>query len=174
MKNKVLKKTVLSALFLAVGVILPIFTGQIRIIGNMLCPMHIPVMLCGLICGGQYGLLVGIVLPLFRSLIFSMPPIYPNALAMSAELATYGLVTAVIYSKSKKNTLSVIISLLVAMLSGRIVWGIAETVLLGISGNKFSFSVFMANGFVNSLPAIILQLILIPIVMKIYNNIFNK
>ena len=63
LKNKSLKNTVLAAMFIGIGLVLPFFTGQLRNIGNMLLPMHIPVLLCGLICGWQYGLLIGFLLP---------------------------------------------------------------------------------------------------------------
>ena len=95
MKNKAPKNLVLSALFLAIGFVLPFFTGQIPTIGKMLLPMHIPVLLCGLICGWQWGLGVGFVLPLVRSLLFSMPVMYPTALAMAVEMAVYGASSAI-------------------------------------------------------------------------------
>ena len=167
-KNLKLKKLVLSSLFLGLGIILPVFTGQIKEIGDTLLPMHIPVMLCGLLCGWQYGLTVGAILPFFRSVIFSMPPIYPNAVWMAFELATYGFVIGFLYSRFKrKNTVGLYISLLSAMLSGRIVWGIAKAFLLGIGGNSFTFMAFISGGFVDSILGIILQLILIPLIMNV-------
>ena len=90
------KKTVLSALFLAIGIVLPFFTGQIPTIGNMLLPMHIPVLLCGFSCGWKYGIVVGLTLPLMRSALFGMPIFFPNAVGMSVELAVYGAVTGVL------------------------------------------------------------------------------
>ncbi len=58
----------------------------------MLLPMHIPVLLCGLICGWKYGILVGFILPLLRHTIFGMPILFPTGIAMAFELATYGFV----------------------------------------------------------------------------------
>ena len=80
------RKLVLSAFFMALGIVLPFLTGQIQQIGNMLLPMHIPVMLCGFICGWQYGLAVGAVTPLLRSMMFGMPPMMPTAAAMAVEI----------------------------------------------------------------------------------------
>ena len=77
-------------MLLALGLILPLVTGNIPRVGNMLLPMHLPVFLGGLLLGWQYGLILGAVLPLMRSLLFGMPPLYPVALAMTFELATYG------------------------------------------------------------------------------------
>lgn len=168
------KKMVLSALFLAMGVILPLFTGQIKEIGDTLLPMHFPVLLCGLLCGPWYGLGVGLILPFFRSFLFSMPPIYPNAVWMALELATYGFVIGLLYQKSKKTVGSVYGSLVVAMLSGRIVWGIAKTVLLGLGGKAFSFEVFLAGGFLDAIPGIVIQLLLIPTLMVLIRKQQNK
>lgn len=169
------KRIVLSAMFIAIGIVLPFFTGQIREIGNMLLPMHIPVFLCGLICSWQYGTVVGFVLPLLRSMLFSMPPLYPNAIAMAFELAAYGLITGLLYAQFKnKNLRAVILSILPAMLGGRLVWGIAQTALLGLGENGFTFAAFMAGGFANAVPGIILQLILLPSVMLLIEKAHTK
>lgn len=167
MKTNV-KKIVYSALFLSIGFVLPLFTAQIKEIGDTLLPMHIPVMLCGLICGKWYGLMVGALLPVLRSGFFSMPPIYPNAVYMALELMTYGFVIGLIYSKfENKTTKSVYLSLIPAMLIGRVVWGISKAVLLGIGGKPFTFLAFITGGFADALLGIALQLVLIPLIMKI-------
>ncbi len=156
-------KMVLAAVFLAIGMILPFLTGQIKEIGDSLLPMHLPVMLCGIICGGKYGLVVGLVLPVLRSMCFSMPPLYPNSIWMALELATYGFVIGIVYAKLKKmRTKGVVISLVSAMLAGRIVWGIAKSILLSVCGKKFLIGMFFAQGFVDAFPGIIFQLVLIP------------
>ena len=160
------KNITLSAMFLAIGLVLPFFTGQIRTIGNMLLPMHLPVFLCGLICGWQYGAAVGLVLPVLRSFLFFMPPL-PLAVVMAFELATYGGVAGFLYNHSKwKCVLALYRSMIVAMLAGRVVWAIGRTVLAGFNP-KFGFGlgVFLTSGFVEALPGIILQLTLIPVIM---------
>lgn len=90
MKSKEIKNITLSAMFLGLAIVLPFLTGQIQVVGKMLLPMHLPVLLCGLICGWQYGAVIGFITPIMRSLIFGMPPLYPTALAMAFELAAYG------------------------------------------------------------------------------------
>lgn len=161
--NRHLRNLILSALFLAIGLMLPFLTGQIPEIGNMLLPMHLPVLLCGLVCGWKYGGAVGLTVPLLRSLIFGMPYFYPNALAMAFELCAYGLLAGLIYSRfPRKNLGTVYASLLPAMLGGRLVWGLAQTVLLGFSGKAFPLAAFWTGGFATALPGIVLQLILIP------------
>lgn len=171
MKNSNTKNLALSAMFLAIGMILPLLTGQIKEIGDTLLPMHLPVMLCGLICGWQYGFSVGLMLPFLRSLIFGMPPIYPNAVWMALELATYGLIIGLTFMRRKKfSNLYLYACLITAMLSGRIVWGIAKTILLGLKGKPFTFAAFFTGGFADALPGIILQLILIPIIINVIYN----
>lgn len=161
-----LKNLCLSAMFLALGLVLPFLTGQIPSVGSMLLPMHIPVLLCGLICGWQYGGVVGFILPLLRSFLFSMPPMYPTAIAMAFELMTYGLVVGLLYGLSKwKCIKSLYRSMLLSMLAGRAVWGIVQMFLLGVGENGFTVSAFFAGAFVDALPGILLQLVLIPAVM---------
>ena len=103
MKKQNLQKLVLSALFLSIGMVLPFLTMQIKEIGDSLLPMHIPVMLCGVLCGWQYGAAIGLMLPFLRSACFGMPPLYPNAVWMAAELLTYGLIIGLLYKKLPKN-----------------------------------------------------------------------
>lgn len=168
------KRLLISALFLALGIVLPFLTGQIKEIGDTLLPMHIPVMLCGIICGWKYGLSVGLILPFLRSVMAGMPPIYPNAVWMSAELATYGLVIGLMYSVFGKRQLWwLYCSLVASMISGRIVWGVAKALLLGIAGKAFTIQAFIAGGFVDSLPGIVLQLVLVPVIVKLI-DVFSK
>lgn len=169
--NKTTKNLTLSAMFLAIGMVLPIFTGQIQQIGNMLLPMHLPVFLCGLICGWQYGAVVGFVLPLLRSVTFGMPPLFPTATAMAFELATYGLVAGLLYGRSRWQCVFALYrSLIAAMLAGRVVWGAVQIVLLGLSGSAFTWQAFMAGAFLNAIPGIIVQLTLIPVIMVALNR----
>ncbi len=171
MKNETIKKMTLSAMFIAIGLVLPFFTGQIPQIGNMLLPMHIPVLLCGLICGWQYGLLVGFVLPLLRYVLFGMPILFPTGVAMAFELATYGLVAGLLYGLSRWQCIIALYrSLITAMLAGRVVWGVVQLVLMGISGGMFTWQMFLAATFLNAIPGIAIQLILIPAIMVALNR----
>ncbi|MBR5587129.1 MAG: ECF transporter S component [Clostridia bacterium] len=168
MKKTNIRKIILSALFLAIGVVLPFLTGQIKEIGDSLLPMHIPVMLCGLVCGGGYGFAVGLILPFLRAVTVGMPPIYPNAVWMAAELATYGLVIGILYfSFQKKQTWWLYCCLVLSMISGRIVWAVAKTILLGVAGKAFTIQAFVTGGFLDAIPGIVLQLILIPAIIKL-------
>ncbi|MCI5605041.1 MAG: ECF transporter S component [Clostridia bacterium] len=171
MKKQNLKDMVLAAMFLGLGLVLPFLTGQIKWIGNMLLPMHIPVLLCGLICGWQYGLVIGFILPVMRSMLFGMPPLYPTAVSMSFELAAYGFIIGFLYSHSRWQCVkSLYRCMIIAMLSGRIVWGIAQVLLLGLGDNGFTVHAFVSGAFLNAIPGIILQLILIPSIMVLLNR----
>ena len=165
------KKWIYSGLFLALAMVLPFLTGQIPAIGSMLLPMHLPAFLCGLICGFPYGALVGFISPLLRYVLFGMPPIYPTGIAMAFELLTYGLVSGLIYSRSKhQNIKTVYVSLISAMIAGRIVWGLATWLLLGYGGQSLTLAMFVTSGFVTGLPGIALQLVLIPAIMLVLNK----
>ena len=164
--NRNTKNLVLSAMFLALGQVLPFVTAQIPQIGSMLLPMHYPIFLCGFTCGGFYAAIVGIICPLLRSVLFGMPPMYPTAVAMAVELCAYGLVTGIVFKQLKNHSyMNILITLIIAMILGRIAWGVAQTLLLSSSGGQFTFAAFLAGGFVNALPGIIAQLILIPILV---------
>ena len=90
-------------MFLALGYVLPFFTGQIPAVGKMLLPMHIPVLLCGFVCGWQYGLMVGFIVPLFRSVLAGMPVMMPTAVGMAFELATYGVLCGLYTGNGPRN-----------------------------------------------------------------------
>lgn len=163
--HQMIKNMVLAALFLAMGLALPFLTGQIPQIGNMLCPMHLPVLICGLVCGWGYGGAVGFILPLFRYVLFGMPP-FPNNVAMAFELATYGILAGLLYSRSRWQCIvSLYRCLIAAMVGGRLVWGCAMVVITGLAGSSFSWKMFMAGAFFNAVPGIILQLVFIPALM---------
>ena len=171
MRNNQIRKLTYADMFLALGLLLPFLTGQIPEIGSKLCPMHLPVLMCGLLLGPYYGALVGLITPLLRSLMFGMPPMYPGAVAMAFELCTYGLVIGLVYRMfRRKNTAAVYCALLVAMVLGRIVWGIARYVMMAIQGGSFTMAAFIAGAITGSIPGIILQLVLIPLIMYLLKN----
>lgn len=161
---------VISALMLALAYTLPFLTGQIPEVGAMLCPMHIPVLLCGFICGWQWGLAVGFTAPLLRGLTLGMPPLFPTAICMALELATYGAIAGLMHRILPKRKSSVYISLLVAMVVGRIIWGCAMFLCLGISDGAFTFSAFIAGAVTNAIPGIIVQIVLVPIAVMLIES----
>lgn len=166
-RQKTILKIVLAAMFLTLAFVMPFLTGQIPQIGSMLCPMHIPVILCGYICGGPLGLIVGFIAPLLRSAILGMPPMFPTAFAMAFELAVYGLLSGILYRVLPKKKVNIYVSLVVSMLAGRVVWGFVQFCCVGFNTAKFGFSAFLAGAFVNAVPGIIIQLVLIPVVVML-------
>lgn len=171
MKNRnAVLKLVFAAMFLALSLVMPFLTGQIPEIGSMLCPMHIPVLLCGFICGGPWGLIVGLIAPVLRSLIFGMPTLFPKAVCMAFELAAYGAVAGIMHKILPKKKISIYGSLLIAMIAGRIVWGCAMYIFMGIDGGAFTFSAFIAGAFTNAIPGIIVQIVLIPVLVMLLEN----
>lgn len=156
-----IKKLVYAALCIAIALYLPFLTGQIPEIGSMLSPIHIPVLLCGFICGWPYGIIVGFISPILRNMLFAMPPM-PLALIMAFECAAYGCVAGILYNALPKKIGYTYISLILAMLSGRIVWGIGRFILAGLNNTVFPFDAFIAGAFADALPGILLHIAIIP------------
>ena len=173
-KRNSLFKTALAAMLLALALLLPLLTGQLQQTGNALCPMHIPVLLCGFLCGPWYGLAVGFIAPLMRFLIFSMPPVMPIGISMSAELAVYGMTAGLLYNRLPKKKAYIYVSLICAMFAGRIVWGITRAALYGLGKADFGFAAFIAGAFTNAIPGIILQIVLIPILVIAFEKIMKQ
>ena len=165
---------ILAALFLALAYVMPFLTGQIPEIGAMLCPMHIPVLLCGFLCGWQWGLAVGITAPLLRSLTLGMPPLFPTAVCMAFELAVYGAIAGYMHKLLPRKKGFIYCSLLVAMISGRIIWGVAMLVCMGIKGSPFGFGAFIAGALTNAIPGIIAQLVLVPVLVMLLEGLKNQ
>jgi len=168
MKTKTSSTTrsiVLAALFLALAFVLPMVTGHVPQVGNMLCPMHFPILLCGFVLGGPWGLAVGFAAPLLRSVLFGMPPMFPIAISMAFELAAYGLVSGILWRKVEHTLPKMYAVLISAMVAGRLVWGAVRFVLAGLTGSSFPFSAFLSGALLTAVPGIIAQLILIPLIL---------
>ena len=159
------RKLTYAALFLALAMVLPFLTGQIPEIGKSLCPMHIPALLCGFLCGWPWGLAVGFIAPLLRSVVFGMPAMFPGAVAMAFELAVYGGMAGLLYRLLPRKPWGIYAALILSMIAGRIVWGIVRLILAGLSGTQFTWALFLAGAITTAIPGIILQLVLIPVLV---------
>lgn len=159
------KRLVVSALMLALALVLPYFTGGIPAIGNLLLPMHLPVLLCGFLCGGGWGAGVGLAAPLLRSLLAGRPEFFPTAFSMAFELAAYGLVSGLVWRRVKHTLPMMYAALVTAMVAGRLVWGAVRFVLAGLTGSSFPFSAFLSGALLTAVPGIIAQLVLIPLIL---------
>lgn len=165
MNSTQLRKLTYSALYMAIALILPFVTGQIPEIGAMLCPMHIPALLCGFMCGWPWGVAVGFISPLLRSVMFGMPAMFPAAIAMAFELAVYGGMAGLLYSRLPRKKWMIYAALLISMIAGRVVWGVVQALLAGLSGNSFTWTLFLTGAVINAIPGIIMQLALIPVLV---------
>ena len=164
-KQNMIQNLACSAVCLALCMLLPFLTGQIPQIGSMLCPMHIPVLLAGFLCGPWWAMAVGLVAPVLRFVLFGMPPLLPVGLAMTFELAAYGLTAGILYRVLPEKPSCVYGSLIGAMLAGRLVWGVASIFVYGALGNTFTWAVFVAGAFVNAIPGMILHIVVVPAIV---------
>ena len=156
-----------AALFLAIAMVLPLITGQIPEIGQMLSPMHIPVLLCGFMCGWPWGLAVGLIAAPLRSAVFGMPVMFPTAVAMAFELAAYGAVSGMLYRILPRKRWSVYAALISAMIIGRLVWGLAQAVIAGLTHSEFTMAAFLAGAVTKAVPGIIMHIVLIPVLVMV-------
>ena len=167
MSSLQIRRLTYAALYLAIAMVLPFITGQIPEFGSKLCPMHIPALLCGFMCGWPWGLAVGFVAPLLRSAVFHMPAMFPDAVAMAFELAVYGGMAGFLRQKLPRKQGVAYAVLLISMIAGRVVWGAVQVILAGLSGSSFTWTLFLARAITNAIPGIILQLVLIPILVVV-------
>lgn len=165
MSSLQVRRLTYAALYLAIAMVLPFVTGQIPEIGAALCPMHIPALLCGFMCGWPWGLAVGFIAPLLRSVLFGMPALIPSAVAMAFELAVYGAMSGLLYAILPRKPWITYAVLVISMIAGRIVWGIARVILAGMTGSSFTWALFISGAVTNAIPGIILHLVLIPVLV---------
>ena len=164
-KNQIIRLS-LSAMLLAIGLVLPFLTGQVPEIGSMLLPLHLPALICGFVCGWGWGLAVGFVLPILRSLLFGMPPMIPTALCMAFELAAYGAAAGLLYKRFSGRKFRVYLALIGAMLIGRAIWGVVSLLVYALlMENAFALTAFWMGAFVNAWPGIVLQLVIVPLIV---------
>ncbi len=164
------RKLTFSSMFLAIALALPFLTGQIPQIGAALSPMHIPVLMCGFVCGWPYGLAVGLIAPVLRSVLFGMPRLFPSAVAMTFELAAYGAFAGLLYRMFPKKPWAVYAALILSMIIGRLVWGAAQYFLLQMQGSRLTMEIFLSGAVITALPGIILHIILIPPLVLLFRK----
>ena len=169
-KQSIAKRISLCAMCIALCYVLPIAFHAISL-GSTLSPMHIPVLLCGLICGGWWGALCGIIGPILSSLLSGMPGL-PMLVRMIPELCVYGLVGgfALHFVRTGKTPVDLYISLAVAMLAGRIVGGIATAIFFAATSGVYSLELWAASYFVESLPGIAAHLVIVPVLYLTLNK----
>lgn len=162
-------KLVMAGLMLAIGMLLPFVTSHAYgIKGTVLLPMHLPVLLCGFFAGPLYGSLCGLILPVLNSVCTGMPVMFPMAVIMMGELFTYGFVSGYVYEKTGRNTglLHIYLSLIIAMVCGRVVYGTISALILAFDADVVHYSV--ATAVIQGIPGIVLQLAIVPSGVKLF------
>lgn len=161
-KLSYVKKAIYTAVCVALCVVLPLAFHGIKGAGSIFLPMHIPVILCALLCGAPFGLLCGILGPLASSLLTGMPP-FGYMPKMMVELAIYGLLVGLLFTFVRTRCLwaDLYISLIAGLVIGRVVYAVVNTLVF--ASGKFALSAWFASYFVKCLPGLLIQLIAIPL-----------
>lgn len=158
------KDMVITAMCVAIGIILPMAIHTLPNAGRIFLPMHIPVLICGLACGWKYGLMCGILTPFLSSLLTGMPTMgyLPS---MLAELAVYGLISGIIINvlDNKSSYLNLYIALITAMVAGRITMGILNALIF--QAGNYGFNLWITGAFITAIPGILVQILLIPTIV---------
>ena len=158
------KKLVFTAACTALCLVLPMAFHAIPNAGQVILPMHIPVLLCGMICGWPFGAVCGLLGPLLSSVITGMPPAAMLP-AMMVECAAYGFASGLLmkYVRTGKDNLDLYISLICAMILGRVVAGFAKAWIFTPGVSPFAW---VSTSLVTGVPGIVLQLAVLPLVVK--------
>lgn len=164
MKIKSTRRLVYTSLCIAIGMILPQFIKTIPMAnpGAIFLPMHIPVLLCGFLCGAPCGAVCGIILPLLNGSLTGRPVLFPVGVSMMFELCTYGALAGLFYRFTKGKIYPTLIG---AMLGGRLVLGIVNTIIFSFADKKYGMMAFIYGSTITALPGIIIQIILIPAIV---------
>lgn len=159
------KKITLCGVCIALCAVLPPVFHMVGL-GSILSPMHIPVLLCGLVCGWPYGLFCGIAGPLVAHLINGAPAA-AMLVSMIPELAVYGLVCGLLMKliHTKDLYADIYCSLVPAMLAGRVAGGVARALFLMGGGERYTLAMWAGAYLVQAVPGIILHLIVVPVLV---------
>lgn len=171
--NKDLKKIILAALYIALGLVLPFVFHAVPSGGTIFLPMHIPVILAGLTIGVLYSVLVGLLTPILSFFLTNMPTsvVLPG---MTLELITYALACSLLIKviKTKYSYLNVYLTLIIAMLLGRAVSGLTNAFIF--QAGTYTFKTWVSLSFVTAIPGIIIQLVLIPNLYVLFKKYLLK
>ena len=172
-----IRSYVFTVSFVLLSVATPWVFHQFHLAGSTFLPMHIFVMMAGLLFGWRAGLAVGLLTPLASYAVSGMPvlPVLPQIIV---EISAYGLIAGVL--REKFNT-RVIWALLGAMLGGRLVLLLSVLVIYLVAGESSSplglesnpllvlWSVIKQGG-----PGIVLQIISIPLIIYLVGKVVTK
>lgn len=161
------KKLCVGAICAAFCCVLPPLFHAVAL-GSALSPLHLPVLLCGMLCGWNYGLLCGIVGPVLSCLISGMPS-FPMLITMIPELCVYGVLCGLLMNRirTRRMIADLYLSLIPAMLAGRVVGGIVTALVYSSDARHYSLALWAGSYFVATLPGAIVQLILLPCIVLV-------
>jgi hypothetical protein len=160
------KKIVLSSIFIAFGIVLPMIFHTVNLAGSIFLPMHTPVLVAGYLLGPGCGALVGVITPIISGLMTGMPPLVPVMPIMAFELCAYGFLTGFIFSKTQK----VYISLIGAMIGGRLFAVVGAFFVSLTIAPQVSPLVYVFGNLTTAIPGMLIQIIFIPILVKYLNK----
>lgn len=164
------RELVLSGLLLASGILFPMIFHLFGLTGPIALPMHIPVLIGGFLLSPQLALVLGFITPIISGLLTGMPVMFPMAVIMAFELGVYGLTASL---ATRKFKLSLIPSLIISMIAGRIAAGFTVAMLVQLFGVKMNPVMFVKGAVVTGMPGIIIQLIFIPATMYALKSYLN-
>ena len=162
-----IRNILLSMVFLLLAIFLPSICARIPGLDLVLLVMHIPIYLCGFICGAPLGFAIGMVAPVLRSVIFGVPALFPEGVAMMFELAFYGLLAGAFFdtfrrSMGNRSVGASYLALIIAMIGGRIAWGVAMLFMAIFTSVTFSWGEFIYGAFTGEIAAIVLHIVIVP------------
>ena len=163
-------KLILTSLFIACGLLLPLAFHSFGMGGRTFLPMHLPVFMGGLLLGWLPGLIIGALTPVLSSLLTGMPPLIPSLPMMFVELALFGLVSGYLYHDKRKN---IYFALITAMIVGRLGAAFVLMLFSDILGIKLHPLTYVAATFMTGLAGVIFQIVFIPILVKRLEHIFS-
>ena len=163
-------KLILTSLFIACGLLLPLAFHSFGMGGRTFLPMHLPVFMGGLLLGWLPGLIIGALTPVLSSLLTGMPPLIPSLPMMFLELALFGLVSGYLYHDKRKN---IYFALITAMIVGRLGAAFVLMLFSDILGIKLHPLTYVAATFMTGLAGVIFQIVFIPILVKRLEHIFS-
>lgn len=156
------KKVCICSVCTALCYVLPLAFHALGL-GFVFSPMHLPVLLCGLLCGWPYGAFCGVAGPVLSSVLSTMPS--PAQLVhMVPELCVYGLAAGIGMKliRTGKTVPDIYLSLLPAMLLGRMVGGAVQAVFYFSTARSYSAALWVSSYVVGTLPGAVLQLLVLP------------
>ncbi|TRZ94710.1 MAG: ECF transporter S component [Dehalococcoidia bacterium] len=177
LKYNDIRSYALTAVFVLAAVLVPWIFHQFHLAGPTFLPMHIFVLIGGLVFGWRAGLIIGLLTPLASYAVSGMPVLrlLPQIVI---ELSAYGLIAGIL---REKYNLRAIWSLLGAMVGGRLALLLALLTIYLVAGESYSPLGLETNPFVafwsvieQGWPGIAVQMVSIPVIIWLVGKVTAK